>query len=163
MFLYKLNNCKIIKKIWFIMGIVLSSLVVSGIFLFILSQIFLGIDDLDNNFAVGENWYGDVYEMTPVVSSDDEMWGNIVLELTNFTSLPEAVVLLNGEPVKYFTEQEVTVRVVRDDVLAVDTRAYSKPVTIKIKSVSGTIDIRELKESITVTEDVEELGKVLLK
>ncbi|MGI5824686.1 MAG: hypothetical protein ACOX7J_03855 [Bacillota bacterium] len=150
------------EKSWQILGVVFLCLTGCGLAVVCFVQGILGIG-LAQNYDLGETWYGEVYETKAVASDEDEVWGNVVLRLTDFTTLPEAVVLLNGEPVKKFVEQEVTVRVVSGDVLSVDTSAYDAPVAVRIKSVSSVIDTRELREITVIRSGSAVLGKILLK
>ena len=135
-----------------------------GLGLLIFAQILLCGNWLSEQ-AWHKNWYGEVYKLRPAANAnnDAEIWGNVVLELADYTELPEAFVLLNGEPVRNFTQKEVAVRVVRGDVISVDASAYEKAVRVRVKSVSSVIDPKTLHELTTLKQNSAVIGKVFLK
>lgn len=120
-------------------------------------------DSLSDKIYLGENWYGEKYVAESAAADDEKVWGNVALELMDFTTLPGAKVLLNGEEVGEFREQRVTMRVEYGDVIAVDTTAYEAPVRVRIASVSSVIDVRDLQEVSVVNCECKELGKIIFR
>ena len=167
MFFYKNNKEKIknlINKIcneqlWHIVGITLSVLLMFSLGTGIFAQIVRSSDSLSAKIDLGENWYGEEYQFSPAAADNGGVWGNVVLELMDYSTLPKALVLINGEQKASFREQQVTVRVENGDVITVDTTAYGSAVRVRIKSVSSVIDTKNLRE-ITVVDGCRDLGKV---
>ena len=117
-------------------------------------------DSLSAKIDLGENWYGEKYNARPAAADEDKVWGNVTLELMDFSTLPGAKALLNGEAAGEFREQSPTLRVEYGDVIAVDATAYESPVRVRIKSVSSVIDVRDLQEVTVINGECKELGKI---
>lgn len=63
----------------------------------------------------------------------------VTFQLLDYTSLPRAAVLVNGEKKGYFTHRYVTVPVADGDELAVETSFYEHPVSFKIIETYGNV------------------------
>lgn len=129
------------------------------------AQIVRSSDSWSAKIYLGENWYGEKYETERVAADNDsdKVWGNVTLELMDYTTLPEVKVLLNGEQAGEFREQQLTVRVEYGDVIAVDATAYASPVRVRIKSVSSVIDTAGLQEISTVCSECREVGRIAFR
>ena len=149
-------------KNWHICGRLLTISCCLGLALLIFVQILL-VGDWKLGWGLQKNWYGEVYQVQTASKNDTEIWGNLVLELVDYTELPDLIVLVNGQPVQKFTQKQVTVRVIRGDLVSVDASAYEKPITVRVKSVSSVIDSRMLQELTTVKQNSAEIGTVFLK
>lgn len=123
------------------------------------AQIVLANDSLSEKIYLGENWYGSEYETASLENKDNKIWGNVVLELADYTTLPKARVLINGEEAGRFTEKTVTVRVENGDLLAVDTKAYNCPVKVVVLKVSSVIDKESLFEESLIC-GYREIGRI---
>ena len=154
---------KLNEKSWQITGKILVAFLLIALGTGSFAQVTLLNNSLNARFDLGSNWYGEAYNVKAVASADDQIWGNVVLELVDLTTLPEAKVLLNGRQVADFTDAAVTVRVANGDVLSVDTTAYELPITVRIKNVSSFIDVKELNEFTVITKEIAPLGKILFK
>lgn len=130
----------------------------SGLF----AQVVLANDELSQNIYLGENWYGEEYETAALENDENIIWGNVVLELADFSTLSQAKVLVNDEEVADFTEKEVAIRVEGGDVIAVDTSAYNCPVKIRVKKVSSVIDTDTLAEE-TIVNGFREIGEIRIR
>ena len=149
-------------KNWHICGLLLTISCCLGLALLVFGQILLG-GDWKLSRGLQKNWYGEVYQVQTASKNDTEIWGNLVLELVDYTELPDLIVLVNGQPVQKFTQKQVTVRVIRGDLVSVDGSDYEKPITVRVKSVSSVIDSQTLQELTTVKQNSAEIGTVFLK
>jgi len=95
---------------------------------------------------------GYVYDGGPVVT----------LELKNYTSLPRAVVLVNGEPRAVFGERYVTVPVTEGDLLEVDGSFYTHPLVVEVLDVSRGVAAPPAGRTVEVDGSVAALGRVHL-
>lgn len=145
------------ERCWRWTGLVLMGLLCCGLAGLAFGQVALQ-SGLSERLSFGGNWYGKTYQIQTAAGEQDDLWGNVTLELVGFSALSRASVLINGKSVGNFTEQAVTVRVVRGDKLAVDTSAYALPVSIRIKSVSSIIDSSKLQELTTARQETVRLG-----
>lgn len=86
----------------------------------------------------------------------------VTLQLKNFSSLPLAKVLINGEPRGEFRDRYVTVFVREGDVLEIDGTRYNRPLDIEVLDVSREVIMPVAGARITVEGSVSPLGKVRL-
>ena len=86
----------------------------------------------------------------------------ITFQLKNFSSLPLARVLVNGEPRGEFRDRYVTVYVREGDVLEVDGTRYKRPLDIEIMDVSGEVIAPVAGTKIRVEGRINSLGRVHL-
>ncbi|AQS58584.1 hypothetical protein [Desulforamulus ferrireducens] len=85
--------------------------------------------------------------VTPRVGSDAEQVmvpitdqkATIVLQLVNFSTLPKARILVNGQYQGDFTHPYSTVAVSEGDTIEVDSTFYEHPVTIKVLDGSKAV------------------------
>lgn len=151
------------EHVWQVGGIFFAVVLAFCFGTFGFAQIVRSSELLSSKINLGESWYGEEYEVHPAASEDDEVWGNVVLELEDFSTLPEARILINGVEASNFSEKQVTLRVENGDVIAVDASAYNSPFKVRIKSVSSVIDVRELREMSIIDEDYQTIGKIIFK
>lgn len=147
------------ERRWRWTGLILAVLLCCGLVGFGLGQAALR-SGLSERLSFGDNWYGKTYQIQTAAGKQEDLWGNVTLELVGFSALPRAAVLVNGTTVENFTEKTVTVRVVRGDQLAVDASMYALPVSVRIKSVSAIIDSGKLRELATAKRGTVQLGTV---
>ncbi|AEG61174.1 hypothetical protein [Desulforamulus ruminis] len=74
-----------------------------------------------------------------VLSHDPLPENTLVLQLVNFSTLPKAKVLVNGQMKGDFSHPYVTVPVENGDVVEVDTTFYQHSVRIRIADVSSRV------------------------
>ncbi|MEW6063635.1 MAG: hypothetical protein ACOY3U_05870 [Bacillota bacterium] len=96
--------------------------------------------------------------MKPLEGSEN----SIILQLTNFSTLPKAKVLVNGQVKGDFTHPYVTVPVSNGDVLEVDTTYYDHSVTIKVLDSTRQIIAPARGTEFSGRKTVFTLGKVKL-
>ena len=151
-------------SLWHSIEKLLLCCVVAGFFLLIAAQIVLKQQDLRQELQIGDSWYGQEYQpVLPAAADDTELWGNITLALVDYESLPEALVLVNGEISGRFQNRTVTVRVHPGDQLAVDTTAYRLPIQIRISSASSNINTSFLQETVRLQQEQLSLGNVIFR
>lgn len=113
-------------------------------------------------------WLGARYDEAQTVAAGfdetyfDEPYGVVTLELAEYSRLELARVLVNGCCVAWFDEQNVRVRVGAGDVLALDVRAYERPVRVRVKQLSSGIDGAFLLRDVEACGEVVELGRIVM-
>lgn len=63
-------------------------------------------------------------------------WAEVEIELMQFTSLPRAMVLVNGQWAGSFSEPRLRLRVMGADDIEIDTSSYEFPVQFRLNKVS---------------------------
>lgn len=86
----------------------------------------------------------------------------VTLQLKNYSTLPLARVLVNGEPRGEFRERYVTVFVREGDVLEVDGTRYNRSLDIEVLDVSREVILPAAGTRIRVEGSISPLGQVHL-
>ncbi|NLC06923.1 MAG: hypothetical protein GX755_02995 [Syntrophomonadaceae bacterium] len=102
----------------------------------------------------------DLIGLQPATS---ETVGTITLELINFSSMPKATVLVNGQEVADFREKRVTIPVRNDDILEINGSYYQHSLTVLILDVSENVRYPKKKQEIKVNQSLTRIGQVTLK
>lgn len=76
-----------------------------------------------------------------VLSPGEQSDHSVILQLTNFSTLPKARVLVNGKVQGDFSHPFVTIPVTQGDLLEVDVSYYDHPVAIKV--LDATQDVHQ--------------------
>jgi len=108
--------------------------------------------DIEPPAAPGTMQPGYVYDGGPVVT----------LALKNYTCLPRAEVLVNGEPRAVFGKRYVTVPVSGGDLLAVDGSFYTHPLIVTVMDASHGVVAPPVGRTVEVNGSVTALGRVRL-
>lgn len=87
----------------------------------------------------------------------------VTLRLKNFSSLPFAHVLVNGEIRGEFRDRYVTVFVREGDILEVDGTRYKRPFEIEVLDVSKELIYPAAGTKIKVEGNITSLGKIHLQ
>ncbi|MGI6648438.1 MAG: hypothetical protein ACOX5W_05045 [Bacillota bacterium] len=101
----------------------------------------------------------DLIGLQPAIS---ETIGTITLELINFSSMPKATVLVNGQEVADFREKRVTIPVRTDDILEINGSYYQHSLTVLILDVSENVRYPKEKQEIKVNQSLARIGQVTL-
>jgi len=101
----------------------------------------------------------DLIGLQPAIS---ETIGTITLELINFSSMPKATVLVNGQEVADFREKRVTIPVRTDDILEINGSYYQHSLTVLILDVSENVRYPKEKQEIKVNQSLTRIGQVTL-
>ncbi|MDD4237771.1 MAG: hypothetical protein PHT62_04375 [Desulfotomaculaceae bacterium] len=87
----------------------------------------------------------------------------ITFQLKNYSTLPLARVLVNGESRGEFRERYVTVFVREGDMLEVDGSRYSRPLDIEVLDVSKEVLVPSAGDHLRVEGGITCLGRVRLE
>ncbi|SHF03925.1 hypothetical protein [Desulforamulus putei] len=96
--------------------------------------------------------------MRPVEGAEN----SIILQLINFSTLPRAKVLVNGQVKGDFTHPYMTVPVSEGDRIEVDTTFYDHPVTVKVLDSTRQVISPAMGAEFSGKKTVFTLGKVKL-
>ena len=86
----------------------------------------------------------------------------ITFQLKNYSTLPLARVLVNGESRGEFRDRYVTVLVREGDIIEVDGSRYSRPLDIEVLDVSKEILVPSAGDHLRVEGGITCLGRVSL-
>jgi hypothetical protein len=86
----------------------------------------------------------------------------ITFQLKNYSTLPLARVLVNGESRGEFRDRYVTVFVREGDIIEVDGSRYSRPLDIEVLDVSKGVLVPSAGEHLRVEGSITSLGRVRL-
>ena len=102
-------------------------------------------------------------EETPWVQpalAPDKDAGSITLELTNYSSLGKALVLVNGQVAGDFREKRITIPVQAGDTVEVDGSYYQYPLSILVLQVSDNIASPKEKQVVKVEGSRGRVGQI---
>jgi len=91
---------------------------------------------------VNEQSYQSIQAASDSVLTGEETvspWAEVEVEMLQFTSLPRAQVLVNGQWAGSFTEPKLRLRVMGADDIEIDTSSYEFPIQFRIKKVSVNV------------------------
>ncbi len=86
----------------------------------------------------------------------------VTFQLMDYTSLPKAAVLVNGEKKGYFENRYVTVPVTDGDELAIETGFYEHPVSFKVIQTYGNVLVPSAGMVIEVQGTTKTIGPVVI-
>lgn len=86
----------------------------------------------------------------------------VTFQLINYSTLPLARVLVNGEPCGVFNDRYITVFVHEGDLLEVDGSCYNRPLDIEVLDVSKEVLIPAAGDRLRVEGGIICLGRVRL-
>ncbi len=86
----------------------------------------------------------------------------VTFQLLDYTSLPKAAILVNGEKKGYFANRYVTVPVTDGDELAIETGFYERPVSFKIIQTYGNVLVPPIGIVIEVQGTTKTIGTVVI-
>ncbi|MGE5454304.1 MAG: hypothetical protein ACM3O9_03815 [Methylocystaceae bacterium] len=105
-------------------------------------------DDVRYRLSIGEQFEGrpvteqssrTIQAASDSVTTGEEMvspWAEVELEMLHFSSLPRAMVLVNGQWAGSFTEPKLRLRVMGSDDIEIETSSYDFPVQFRINKAS---------------------------
>jgi hypothetical protein len=124
---------------------------------------------LVQTLKVGDPLTGDVVPVTslertrpPVYTAGLLQEPVITFQLKNYSTLPLARVLVNGESRGEFRDRYVTVFVQEGDMIEVDGSRYSKPLDIEVLDVSKEVLVPSAGDHLHVEGSITCLGRVRL-
>lgn len=96
-------------------------------------------------------------------SSQYSRQARLVVGLTEFSSLPRAVLLVNGKKVATFEDRKKTLNVQGGDVLEIDSTAYNFPVEYVVREVSPNCTFPKKGQLFTANQNIVMVGKIIVK
>ncbi len=87
----------------------------------------------------------------------------VTFQLLDYSTLPKAAIMVNGEKKGCFTHRYVTVAVDDGAVLAIDARFYQQPVSVKVIETYGDVQWPPAGTVFAVHGTVREIGKVVVR
>ncbi|MDR1616714.1 MAG: hypothetical protein LBR98_06855 [Syntrophomonadaceae bacterium] len=88
---------------------------------------------------------------------------DLVIAVKQYSSLPKALVLVNGEKAGNFTGNEFFLRVKPSDTVEIDASYYNFPITFAVGSVSDNLSFPKTGQTFQTYQSTVMLGKVILK
>lgn len=79
------------------------------------------------------------------------------------SSLPKAIVLVNGKPAGNFSNQKISLKLKDGDVVEIDSRYYNFPINYRITSTSGNLAYPSKGKKYTGNQSIVMIGKVIVK
>ncbi len=147
--------------------------IVLGVLLMVLVQGMMTRDSLRFYLSWSERMEGQVLEYP--VSKDNTAaeesldtginspYASLSLSLEKYSSLPEAMILVNGEKVDAFENREVNLRLMAGDVVEIDATFYDFPVEVKVGKVSDNLAFPEKEQVFIANDGIVMLGKTVVK
>lgn len=90
-----------------------------------------------------------------------EAW--LTLGIKDFSSLPKAVVLVNGKETVFFQDAQVKLHINARDVIEVDSTAYNFPVEYTVLSRSPNLSYPRQGQTFNGNRSMVMIGKIIVK
>ena len=132
----------------------------SGVGLLI-SQWILADNELRSGLQL-KDWYGTEYGVD-AAANDAGLWGNVVLGIEQYSTLPLLEVYINGNKAGHFDTERLVLKVYPGDIVAVDSTAYAGRIKVKMVSCSSSISTEELQEEMWLKKERKNLGTIVFK
>jgi hypothetical protein len=87
----------------------------------------------------------------------------ITISINQFSSLPESIVLVNGEEKERFTSNKITLELMAGDIVEIDSRYYNSSIEYKIEDTSENIAYPEEGNTFTANKGIVMIGKIIVK
>ncbi|MBC7076020.1 MAG: hypothetical protein H5T98_08140 [Syntrophomonadaceae bacterium] len=87
----------------------------------------------------------------------------LTISVEQFSSLPKAVVLVNGEKRGSFAEEELVLELMAGDVVEIDSTYYNFPVSFTVKKVSDNLAYPNKGQVFTANQSIVTIGKIIVK
>ncbi|NLG32269.1 MAG: hypothetical protein GX550_01980 [Syntrophomonadaceae bacterium] len=93
----------------------------------------------------------------------DSPFAALTISISEYSSLPKANVLINGQPTGNFTEPELNLTLMAGDVVEIDSSYYAFPVEYKISRASENLAYPGVGNSYTGNQGMVMIGKIIVK
>ena len=148
--------------------------VVIGIVIMVVVQGFMSVDPLRLYLSWGERMEGEQLQLpvaankTETVDPDVEEAAvspraRLVLEISHFSSLPRAKVLVNGSERAAFNGKQISLAVQAGDKVEIDATAYNFPIEFSVEAVSSNLVFPEKSQKYTANQTVVMVGRLIVK
>lgn len=87
----------------------------------------------------------------------------ITLQVEKFSSLPHAIIMVNGEERAKFANGEVVLQLNAGDVVEIDSSYYDFPLSFTIKDCSPNLAYPEKGKTFTSNQSIAMIGKIIVK
>lgn len=87
----------------------------------------------------------------------------LTLGIKEFSSLPKAVVLVNGKETDYFKDAQVELRINAQDVVEIDSTAYNFPVEYIVLNRSPNLSYPRQGQVFNANQSLVMVGKIIVK
>lgn len=87
----------------------------------------------------------------------------LVVALDQYSSLPKAAVLVNGQQVGNFNDKEYLLQVQAGDVIEIDASYYNFPISFTIASTSANLVFPQALQVYKTNQSVVMIGKTVVK
>lgn len=104
-----------------------------------------------------------INEHLPFDKTKENKRGKVVLKNMT-TDYKEVEILLNGNSIgNFLNNSEISFYVYHNDIIEVDATKYNRDVIIKIINVSDNVELPKMNTLLTISRNIEFLGKIQLK
>jgi hypothetical protein len=164
-----------LKNIWDRLERLLMRLVVIGIVAIVLVQGIMTHDSWRLYLSWGERMEGQSIEYPAINMPERELprkhgstahysrQADLVLEAKEYSSLPRAVLLVNGQKTASFEETKKTLKVRGGDVVEIDSTAYNFPIEYVVREVSPNCTSPKKGQLFTANQNIVMVGKIIVK
>ena len=148
--------------------------VVIGMVIMVVVQGFMSVDPIRLYLSWGERMEGEQVQLpaaaTKTEPADPDVeeavvspQARLVLEITHFSSLPRARILVNGAERATFNGKRVSLPVQAGDTVEIDSTAYNFPIEFSVAAASANLVFPEKSQKYTANQTVVMVGKVVVK
>ncbi|MDD3853609.1 MAG: hypothetical protein PHD40_08150 [Syntrophomonadaceae bacterium] len=119
--------------------------------------------------SLGERLEGERLEQPVIKNAEikkaviDSSQAFIIIRMEQFSSLPEAVLLVNDKEVACFEQKEIKFSVTAGDTVEIDSTYYNFPINYHITAVSENMNFPEAGKKYTGNSSIVMIGKVIVK
>ncbi|MEQ8200851.1 MAG: hypothetical protein ABRQ24_05455 [Syntrophomonadaceae bacterium] len=147
--------------------------VIIGIVIMVVVQGFMSVDPIRLYLSWGERMEGENIRL-PVAATKTETddpdveeavspQARLALEISHFSSLPRARILVNGSERTSFNGKQVNLAVQAGDTVEIDATAYNFPIEFSVTAVSSNLVFPEKNLKYTANQTMVMIGKVIVK
>lgn len=87
----------------------------------------------------------------------------VTISADKYSSLPRAIILVNGQEKTRFETEKVELKLMAGDVVEIDSTSYNFPVDYKIEEISNNLAYPEKGQIYSSDQSIVMIGKVVVK
>lgn len=146
--------------------------IVLGVIALVIIQGLLTDDSMRFYLSLGEKMEGQVIELpdnqqvnpeAATGSAATSPYASLTFSIKEFSSLPRAQVLVNGERKAEFNNSKVNLTVMGGDIIEIDSSAYNFPVEYVIEKGSANLGYPRQGQTFTGNQSIVMIGKIIVK
>lgn len=150
-------------------------LIVMGFIVLVMVQGMMTNDPMRLYLSWGERMEGQSIEFpvsTGEIAEDEDTgkgmqvnspYAVLVLKVDKFSSLPHAIILVNGEEIRNFKDNEVELKLIAGDVVEIDSTYYNFPVNYRVVNISDNLAYPQKDQVFTCNQGIAMIGKIIVK